>query len=132
MRLLWGFLQERCLFVISQRSWQRIAAAYAVLVFIVSVVPVAPNLAPGHLDKAAHLCEYLLLAWLLARIFRMQKQLQPFWTAWWWATAYGAAIELVQALVPWRSAELMDALTNALGAAAGIFIARFLTNRHAH
>jgi len=34
----------------------------------------------------------------------------------------------VQALIPWRSAEWTDALANALGAAAGILIAR-LTNR---
>ena len=114
--------------MISQRSWQRIAAAYAVLVFVVSVIPVAPNLAPGHLDKAVHLCEYLLLAWLLVQVFRMQRQPRQLWTAWWWATAYGATLELVQALIPWRSAEWTDALANALGAAAGILIAR-LTNR---
>ena len=117
--------------MISQRSWQRLTAAYAVLVFVVSVIPVAPNLAPGHLDKVAHLCEYLLLAWLLVQVFRLRQQPHPFRRAWWWATAYGAALELVQALVPWRSAEWADALANALGAAAGIFIAR-LTNRHAH
>jgi len=116
---------------VTQRSWQRIAAAYAVLVFVVSVIPVAPNLAPGHLDKVVHLCEYLLLAWLLVRVFRVQRQPHSFRTAWWWATAYGASLELVQALIPWRSGEWADALTNALGAAVGIFIAR-LTEKHAH
>lgn len=121
-------MQERRLRVISQRAWQRIAAAYAVLVFVVSVVPVAPGLAPGHLDKLAHLCEYLVFAWLLVQVFRLSQKPHPFWTAWWWATGYGAALELLQAIVPWRSAEWMDALTNALGAGLGIFVAR-LTSR---
>lgn len=99
---------------------------YAALVFVVSVIPVATPGPPGaHLDKVAHLCEYLLLAWLLVHAVRSSEgAARPLWWAWIWATGYGALIELVQAFIPWRSAELGDAIANALGAAVGLWIAR--------
>ena len=38
------------------------------------------------------------------------------------AAGYGALIELIQAFLPWRSAELGDALANAVGAALGVWL----------
>ncbi|MBI4340761.1 MAG: VanZ family protein [Candidatus Omnitrophica bacterium] len=102
--------------------WRIATAVYAVAVLAVSVIPVDPRLAPGHLDKALHLCEYLLLAWLLVKALRTSTPRRIFLTAWGWATAYGAAIELLQAAIPWRSADLMDAALNAIGAALGVWI----------
>ena len=95
--------------------------------FIVSVVPVTPALSIRHLDKLLHLCEYLLFAWLLVRRgSRRQPRTDP-WRAWLYATSYGLLIEVVQAWLPWRSAELADALANALGAGFGAWIGHQFT-----
>ena len=94
--------------------------------FIVSVVPVQPTVSIRHLDKLLHLCEYLLFAWLLVRAVR-RSRMQPrtaHLRAWLYATGYGALIELIQAFLPWRSAELADALANAIGAGLGVWISK--------
>jgi len=118
---------------------------YAGLIFVASMVPVDPRVSVGHLDKVVHLCEYLLFAWLLVQAIRTSrvprdmrsmsgtespKSLRDFWGpereyllwAWIYATSYGLLIELLQGLVPWRSADLADALANALGAALGVWV----------
>ena len=107
--------------------WWLITAAYAGLIFVVSVIPVSPSLAPGYLDKVAHLCEYLLFAWLLVQALRVGglRQRDYFILAWIYAASYGLLIEIVQAVIPWRSAELGDAVANALGAAIGVWIGRY-------
>ena len=99
-------------------------AAYAVLVFITSVIPIDARLAPGRVDKVAHFCEYLLFAWLFLRALRAtasapSPQALIAWAA---ATGFGMMIELIQAWLPWRSAELADAAMDALGAAFGATI----------
>jgi VanZ family protein len=39
-----------------------------------------------------------------------------------YATSYGLLIELLQGMVPWRSADLTDAIANTVGAALGVWI----------
>ena len=112
--------------MIQARTWRVVTAAYAAGIFVVSVIPVSPKLAPGQLDKVAHLCEYLLLAWMLAQLFRLQRHPRALWAAWWWATGYGALIEVVQIMIPWRSGDIIDGLTNALGAALGVIVVRWI------
>ena len=109
-----------------------IVAAYATLILILSVIPVRDGvLEAPYLDKLAHLGEYLLLAWLLVRAMRMSQVLQPAYALWAWiyATSYGLLIEVVQAMLPWRSAELADAAANALGAALGVRLGRRIKQR---
>jgi len=79
-----------------------------------------------NLDKAAHVCEYLLFAWLLVQAVRAGRLVEPEYLllAWIYATSYGALMELLQALVPWRSADWVDAVSNAIGAAAGVWLAK--------
>ena len=48
----------------------------------------------------------------------------PLWWAWIYATSYGALMEAIQAMIPWRSAELVDAGMNAIGAAIGVWVGR--------
>ena len=106
-------------------GWWLATAAYAALLFVASVIPVGPGPSIRHLDKAAHLGEYLLFAWLLAqavRAARMRDRVVSLW-AWIAATSYGGLLEGVQAMLPWRSAELADAVANAVGAALGVWLA---------
>lgn len=83
------------------------------------------------LDKIAHLCEYLGFAWLLVQAIRSSPAHDPdvggasreyLWWAWIYAASYGLLIELLQALVPWRSADWADAAANAVGAAIGVWL----------
>ena len=101
-------------------------AAYALALFIVSVIPLETELPVSHLDKVVHLCQYLLFAWLLVQAVRASGLRERDYLLWAWiyATSYGLMIELVQAMLPWRSAELMDAAANALGAAVGVWLGR--------
>ena len=109
--------------------WWGGVAAYAALVFIGSVIPLHLKVpAAPHLDKVAHLCEYLLFAWLLVQAIRttqMREREYRLW-AWIYATSYGLLMELIQAMLPWRSAELGDALANAVGAAIGVWVGQHL------
>ena len=130
---------------------------YAALVLAVSLMPVDLPGPVSRLDKAAHLCEYLIFAWLLVQAIRaseaprgylwggipseecrpeaahesrdrMPEQEYRLW-AWIYATSYGILIELLQALVPWRSAELWDAVASAVGAALGVWLGDRLPRR---
>jgi len=94
------------------------------LIFVVSIIPDGPDLSVGRLDKAAHLCEYLLFAWLLLQAIRVSRMPAPDERLWVWiyATSYGLLMELIQAMVPWRSAELGDVLADAAGAAIGVWV----------
>ncbi len=73
-----------------------------------------------------HAVQYLALAWLLVQALRAGRlEDRPcLWLAWIEATSYGLLIELLQILLPWRSADLLDAAANALGAAAGVWLGR--------
>ena len=75
-------------------------------------------------DKLGHLAFYGILAWLLARAWRISAW--PAWAgaAWTLAFGYGALLECVQAALPHRSFDYADALANALGAALGLWMFR--------
>ncbi len=92
----------------------------------VAVIPVTDDPWADHLDKLVHLCEYLLLAWLMVRAFRADTSPRraPRRSAWLAATGYGVLLELVQGILPWRSAGLADVMTNALGAGLGVWVGR--------
>lgn len=94
---------------------------------MLSVIPIREGaLDVPSVDKLLHLSEYLLLAWLLVQALRVNHALQPSYVLWIWiyTTSYGLLIEAIQALLPWRSAELGDAAANALGAALGVWMAQ--------
>ena len=105
--------------------WRLMAWLWAIQVFIASVIPVGPNLGANNLDKVFHLCQYLLFAAILVPALTppeapRRMRLRAFA----WATLYGIFIELVQLLVPWRSGDWKDGLSNALGAAIGVSLWR--------
>ena len=109
----------------TKSKWWWVVAAYATVIFVVSVIPVTSPVATiPYLDKAAHVCEYLLFAWLLVHAIRSSQfhERDYLWWAWIYASSYGLLLEVIQAVVPWRSAEFGDALANGLGAAVGVWI----------
>lgn len=71
---------------------------------------------PGDFDKLAHLAEYAVLAFLLARGFG-----RPFWwAAFLTATIWGVIDEWHQSWVPLRDASAWDIVADALGALVGM------------
>lgn len=76
-----------------------------------------------HLDKVVHLCEYLVLAWLLAQAVRLSRPegREGWLLAWMLAAAYGLLMEGVQVMVPWRSADWVDVFVNGIGAGLGVW-----------
>ena len=99
-------------------------AGYAAALCILSVIPTGAAGAVPYLDKVVHAGEYLLFAWLLAHAMRASGGHRPEHVVWAWifASSYGLLMELVQMMIPWRSAEALDAVANALGAAGGTFL----------
>ena len=73
-----------------------------------------------------HVVQYLVLAWLLVRAIRAGGLWErPYLAlAWLYATSYGLLIEVLQVMLPWRSADFLDAAANALGAAVGVGLGR--------
>ncbi|MBI3330583.1 MAG: VanZ family protein [Candidatus Omnitrophica bacterium] len=105
-------------------AWWSAAGLCAAAILYLSVIPVPEGPEIPWLDKAVHLVQYLALAWLLVQALRAGRlEDGPYlWLAWIEATSYGLLIELLQVLLPWRSADLLDAAANALGAAAGVWL----------
>ncbi|MBI4342039.1 MAG: VanZ family protein [Candidatus Omnitrophica bacterium] len=95
------------------------------------MIPIDVETPVSHLDKVVHLCEYLLFAWLLVQAIRATRlrEGEYLWMAWIYATSYGWLIELIQAMLPWRSADLADAVSNALGAALGVWLGQQFPRR---
>lgn len=93
-------------------------------ILILSVIPTREAPSVPHLDKVVHLCEYLVFAWLLVLVIRAnpQKTSHHLWWAWLYATSYGWLMEVVQWMLPWRSADVADGFMNALGAALGVWM----------
>lgn len=116
----------------TKRWWWIATGAYALLTFIVSVIPLPRTPSIPHLDKVAHLCHYLLFAWLLVQAVRATRldEREYRLMAWIYATSYGLLMEVIQAMVPWRSADWLDALANAIGAAIGVWIGGRLPRPH--
>ncbi|MBI3011965.1 MAG: VanZ family protein [Candidatus Omnitrophica bacterium] len=105
-------------------GWWLATAAYAALVFVVSMIPVEPTAGVPDLDKAVHLGEYLVFAWLMLQALRTNQmpRRMSLWWAWGSVTGYGLVMEGVQAMLPWRSAELADVVANGCGALLGVWL----------
>ena len=102
------------------------ALAYAVVILIMGSLPVAPPGAAEVSDKTMHSVAFGLLAMLSARAFchldqrasRSAALARGFASA----VAVGGALELWQALLPYRSCELLDWAADTLGAALAVVL----------
>jgi len=68
------------------------------------------------------------MGWLLMRSFRSAslEKSDYAWLSWLSASSYGILLEALQMMLPWRSADWRDISVNALGAAAGVALARYV------
>ncbi len=100
--------------------WPASLAAVAVI----SLVP-APEPPPG-LPRADLLVHAAAYAWLGLALGLHRDPGRPLVRLWLGLTAYGLALEILQALTPWRHFSLLDGAANALGALLGLLLARRL------
>ena len=109
-----------------RRFWWVVTGAYAIVVLVLSIIPTSGDLGPEHIDKVAHVCMYLLFAWLLVQVIRATHATESVYLLWAWiyAFSYGLLMEVLQFFLPWRGASAMDVVMNGLGAVLGVWLAR--------
>jgi len=102
------------------RLWHTFGGLLVVLVVVLSLTPKAPVVleVPGS-DKVNHFLAYLIMMLWFSQLYR-QPRLQ-FWIGV-GLVALGACLELVQGLLVYRSADVLDGLSNGCGVFAGRFL----------
>jgi VanZ family protein len=100
---------------------------YCLLIFIQSSRP-SPNIGPDwpFKDKVLHFTAYALLGALFLRAFyttRIKHHLKLIFTlSVLFSALYGISDEIHQSFVPYRTADVMDALADIFGSAFGVYI----------
>lgn len=101
----------------SRVLWSWVAASYALGILVLGLIPMGPLPLPTTFvpqDKLMHACVFAGLTFLLSPL--LSRAPRGAWAAL-GATAFGGLLELLQALVPYRSADWFDLLADAVGAA---------------
>ena len=102
------------------RLWSGLWLSLLALTLLVCLVPLPSVPMPvSHLDKLEHALGYAVLSAYAAMLFATGRGIV---LALLGLGLYGGMIELLQALVPWRSFDPLDAVCNALGAALGALV----------
>ena len=95
-----------------------LAMLLATLLVCLAPLPQAP-VSLSNFDKLEHALGYALLAAYAAMLFATPRALGVAATV---LVAYGVAIEGLQALLPWRSFDPLDALANGVGVLLGTLL----------
>lgn len=109
----------------SRLSWElALAVLYVLAIFLVGSLPGAPRVTQGVSDKLQHAVGFALLAWLWCRALRRLRPQSSLARAALGAflvsTAVGGALELWQAVLSYRTCEVLDWVADALGAAVAV------------
>jgi VanZ family protein len=109
-----------------QRVLQGVFALTALVVMVLSLLPLGPEAPSLGWDKANHMTAFALLALLGCRAYpnRHIAVLTGL-------LAYGGLIEVLQSFTGYRMAEWADLLADALGLPVGWVVARWLGGLHA-
>ena len=102
------------------RLWRALLLFAVLALVVLCVLPESPDpLGVRHADKLYHVAGYALLAAGTVQVYAGSA------LAWRLLAllALGVLLEGVQALLPWRSADPMDALANTVGVLAGAALA---------
>lgn len=98
--------------------WRGIGWLMLAVVAILLVAPRVPDpLDVAHADKIYHVAAFAMLAGWAALLFESSRALLLRGLM---LAAFGAGMEGVQALLPWRSADLADFIANLSGVAIGL------------
>lgn len=94
--------------------------AWALAIWIGSLMPSPPPSVIENGDKVQHFFGYAVLAVLGFRVLQR--------SVWVWlaASLMGVGVEIAQSFTPWRSFDTNDMLANACGAVIGLLICRIL------
>jgi len=84
--------------------------------FAVSVLPVSGPTTELPADKIEHFIAYGITAVLFFRHFVMRQYRSSFWPSVIAASAFGAAMEVIQSFIPYRQFSFGDMAANASGA----------------
>jgi VanZ family protein len=109
--------------------WRKLLLVLAAVVALLSLMPMPPQTASLGWDKANHLLAFAALA--VCAVFGFRGRRAALWAVLAALLAFGAAIELLQQLVPNRQAEWADLLADALGIALGAALASAWLRRRA-
>ncbi len=119
----------------SRGSWLAVAM-WAALIMLLTLTPVPSrqNIGPPNLDKAAHLILFMVLSLLIIRALDPISRVH-IRRAWGYSflvvCLYGAFIEIVQSVLPWRGAEWLDFTADIMGGLIA-FPAVMLYHNHIH
>ena len=101
--------------------WRGAWVAMIAATLIVCLVPMPPTtVSIEHFDKIEHLAGYFLLSAYAAMLFATRAALGRAMLG---LLALGASIEVLQALLPWRSTDAFDMVANSIGVFAGALVA---------
>jgi VanZ family protein len=95
-------------------GWVWAFGATALLVLVLSLLPTVPNMPTTGWDKANHFLPFAALSWPGCQAFPWSTA-----TVLLGLLAYGAVIEVLKSLTPYRFAELNDVWADGLGVMAG-------------
>jgi len=99
-----------------------LAAAYWVVLFVLTHIPSVTLPDITLIDKICHALAYATLAFAIGSVLTIWRGYQPRLPVWIWtiAVSYGAIDEYTQQFVQNRSCDILDLLADSLGAAAGL------------
>jgi len=107
---------------------------YCLLIFIQSSRPV-PDIAPHwpYFDKVLHFTAYALLGALFLRAFKTTRikhhRKLIFALSVLFSSLYGISDEIHQSFVPYRTADVMDAMADMLGSIAGVYLYQIIATK---
>ncbi len=109
------------------KLWQSIGYAMMLIVLISMIMPTPQlELQVNYADKWVHVLVFAALGAWAAQIYTPSPAL---WRAGIGLVAFGASTELIQALIPWRSGDILDFLADSVGVGLGLAIAPTMLGR---
>lgn len=103
------------------RLWLRLWILMLALGLVVCLLPLPPvAVHVEHFDKFEHIAGHAVLAAFASMLFAGRRALLECGLG---LVLFGTLIEALQALVPWRSADALDLLANAIGTLLGLALA---------
>jgi VanZ family protein len=95
---------------------------YAILIFIISSIPLPFSVGEGGGDKILHIIEYSIFGFLILGCFKNRELFPILLLAFIISSLYGAFNEIYQYFVPGRIFSVYDMIANSIGSLFGILM----------